>query len=308
MVHLQMNGFIGDNLFQYVAARIVAEQLGFALRVSHSKMKPESNVPQLLELLSHAQDAPLALAGAEYQTPVDFTACEAEGGSRPGDAPGHVSIATVTRNREPRRIEMRGYYQRYADLKPHKHSIRQWLTMPESTGGYHIDPQDIVLHVRWGDLVVFNLAMSMRYYTDLLQRLDYRTLYVCGVGINAEVRAALAPFRPVYIAGSPAQDFRFMLGFNRIIQSNSGFAWWAGFLSQAQEIYGPLMCENDRTDKMSEKPVNLMVDDEPRYHYVEGAPFLERDYRLRDVIASRHQLRKKRVASSLLRLAKRCLR
>lgn len=304
MVHLQMNGFIGDNLFQYVAARIVAEQLGFALDVSHSRMKPESNVPQLLELLSHARDAPLTLPGAVYESPRDYSACE----GRSGAASGAAELGALIGNREPRRIEMRGYFQKYSDIKPHKRTVRQWLAMPGDARGYRIDPRDIVLHVRWGDLVVFNLAMSMRYYTDLLQALDYRKLYVCGVGINAEVRAALAPFSPVYVSGSPAQDFRFMLSFNRIIQSNSGFAWWAGFLSQAEDIYSPLMSANTRTSKMAEKPVNLRVDDESRYHYIEEAPFLEREYSLRDIIASRGQLRKKRLARSLLDLMKRQLR
>ena len=34
MVHLQMNGFIADNLYQYVIARLIAEELGFQLEVS----------------------------------------------------------------------------------------------------------------------------------------------------------------------------------------------------------------------------------------------------------------------------------
>ena len=53
---------------------------------------------------------------------------------------------------------------------------------------------------------------------------------------------------------------------------------------------------------------DLRVDDEGRYHYVEDVPYLERDYTLRDVLASRDQLRKKRIASSIRHLVAQALR
>ena len=45
MIHLQMNGFIADNLFQYVVARILAEELGYALEVAHSRMQHPQRIP-----------------------------------------------------------------------------------------------------------------------------------------------------------------------------------------------------------------------------------------------------------------------
>ena len=69
-----MNGFIADNLFQYAVARLIAEQLGYALEVTHSPLHPEFNVPQLLELLAHCDDAPLSLPGKSYTAPIDYSA------------------------------------------------------------------------------------------------------------------------------------------------------------------------------------------------------------------------------------------
>ena len=79
MIHLQMNGFIADNLFQYVAARILAEDLGYALHVSHSRMHPRKNVPRLVELMAQFRDAPLSLPGKSFEQPVDNTAVMGNG-------------------------------------------------------------------------------------------------------------------------------------------------------------------------------------------------------------------------------------
>ncbi|MCX2978821.1 hypothetical protein [Candidatus Marimicrobium litorale] len=304
MVHLQMNGFIADNLYQYVIARLIAEELGFQLEVSHSKGKGGVNAQELDELLSHCTDAPLSIVGDRYAEPVDYAAHE----SNTAFDGFHLDLAAIFADKSPRRLEIRGYFQNYTLLRPYKARIRRWFDMPVFSGHYEIQPGDLLAHIRWGDMVVFDLAMSLSFYSDLLQRLEFERLFVCGCGISEEVREALEPFSPIYVQGTPAEDFRFMLGFNRIIQSNSGFAWWAGFLSSASEIYCPLMGQNERTDHSAATLRDLRVDDEDRYHYVEDVPYLERDYTLRDVLASRDQLRKKRIASSIRQLAAQALR
>lgn len=295
MVHVQMNGYIADNLFQYSVARLIAEELGFALRVSHSRMHTRRNSRQLREFLSHCRDAPLSLPGAAYEAPVDFSAH-----MEYGDFEGYeLDLDAICAGREPRRIELKGHFQHYRMLSGYKARLREWFAMAPADRGYDIGPEDLVVHVRRGDLVVFGLAMSLRYYTELLERLTFRRLYVCGCGIDHEVKRAFAPHAPIYVEGEPVEDFRFMLAFSRMIQSNSGFSWWAGFLSQAAEIYAPAMSCNTRTDHGKAHRVDLRVDDEARYHYIDDVPYLERDYRLSDVLRSVGQLRKKRVASSL---------
>jgi len=304
MVHLQMNGFIADNLYQYVIARLIAEELGFQLEVSHSRGKGGVNAQELDELLSHCTDAPLSIVGDRYAEPIDYTAHE----SNTAFDGYHIDLAAIFADKSPRRLEIRGYFQNYALLRPHKARIRRWLEMSVFSGHYEIEPDDLVAHIRWGDMVVFDMAMSLSFYSNLLQRLEFGRLFVCGCGISEEVREALAPFSPIYVQGTPADDFRFMLGFNRIIQSNSGFAWWAGFLSTASEIYCPVMGQNARTEHPKTTMSDLRVDDEDRYHYVEDVPYLERDYTLRDVLVSRDQLRKKRIASSIRHLVAQALR
>lgn len=298
MVHLQMNGYIADNLFQYAAARLVAESLGYALEVSHSRMHPESNVPRLEALLAACADAPLSLTGERFDAPVDYSAhCDL------GDFDGYeLDLEALTSNRQPRRIEMKGYYQRYALLQPHKARVRSWFAMSPCDRGHGVTPDDLVVHVRRGDLLVFGLAMSLAYYTELLDELSFRRLFVVGCGLDGEVRRALQRYDPVYVEGEPVEDFRFMLAFDRMVLSNSGFAWWAGFLSGAGEIHIPRMGRNTLTTHAKAHEVDLDVVDEGRYHFVENVPYQERDYTFADILRSRGQLRKKRLVTATLAL------
>ena len=295
MIHLQMNGFIADNLFQYVAARIVAEDLGYALQVSHSRMHPRKNVPRLLQVMSAFADAPLSLEGKVFSQPVDNSLCMGH-----GDFDGyHAELAEVTAHREDRRINMAGFFQSYAMLQPYKERIRTWFSVDPSNCGYDISDDDVVVHIRMGDLVVLGWAISLRFYVDLLDALEYRTVYICGFGLGEEVKQTFARFSPVYVHGEPLDDFRFIKGFNRIILSNSGFSWWAAFLSDATEIHVPVMAPNTRTFDPKSELADLHVDDEERYHYVHDVPYMERAVTLRDIVTSLGQLRKKRVLRSL---------
>lgn len=298
MVHLQMNGFIADNLFQYTVARILAEDLGYALQVSHSRMHPHTNVPRLLELMSRFRDAPITLPGKSFDQPVDATALIGHGGFDGY----HLDLQGMLRRRDDRRIEMAGYYQCYDLIRPYKSRIREWFDVAPNSIGHRIAADDVVIHIRFGDLVVLGWAISLGFYTQLLDQLNFRKLYICGFGLGDEVKRVFARYDPVYVHGEPADDFLFVKGFNRIIISNSGFAWWAAFLSQAEEIYAPVMAKNARTFDPKSELADLRVHDETRYRHVPDVPYLERSYTLRDIVGARGQLRKKRVVQALKQL------
>lgn len=298
MIHLQMRGFIADNLFQYVVARILAEDLGYALDVTHATLHPRENVPRLLELLSQFRDAPLTFPGKVFHHPVDSTAVIGH-----GDFDGYdLDLAGMTSRLDARKIMVEGYFQRYELLRPYKTRIRSWFEIEPCYFGHDISADDIVIHIRHGDFVVFGLAISLGFYTDLLDRLAFRKLFICGYGLSEEVRRVFARYDPTYVHGAPVDDFRFMKGFDRMIQSNSGFSWWAGFLSQAREIHAPVMASNTRQIDLKSEFGDLRVDDEERYHYVYDVPYLERSYTVRDIVASLGQLGKRRVVHSLKRL------
>jgi hypothetical protein len=107
---------------------------------------------------------------------------------------------------------------------------------------------------------------SLKYYCDILSTISYDRVYVLGTGIDNLVIDTFKKYNPIYINNGEIEDFKFIKSCKKIIMSNSTFCWWAAWLSDATEIYYP------RTKTgywSSERPdINLIIDDEPRYHLI----------------------------------------
>jgi hypothetical protein len=280
MIELHMEGLIGNNLFQYALARILAEDLGYALETTHSPYNPTTNAPWLVELMSYFHDAPLNLPGRSVDHPVDKTAWlghEGFDGFR-------VDLEAMRNDKTNRRILIRGFFERYEIFRGHKERLRTWFRTEPFDRGFDIAKDDVVMHIRRGDFIVRGRAISLTYYLNIMKELDFRKLYICGIGVDKDVERSFGRYDPIYVNGSPVDDFRFIRTFNRIIQSQSTFSWWAGFLSDAEELYAPLTIPNS-TDFEREYPhIDLRVDDESRYRYVQDVSQLERPTSVRDVI------------------------
>ena len=48
-----------------------------------------------------------------------------------------------------------------------------------------------------------------------------------------------AEYSPTYYEGTPFEHFSFFRCFRRVVLSNSTFAWWAAYLSDAEQVYAP---------------------------------------------------------------------
>lgn len=286
MIHLQMLGLIGNNLFQYAVARILAEDLGFELKVTHSTRLPQKNIPQLNELLAQFDDAPLSIPGKSFDDPVDRTAVM----GHDGFDGYHIDLSKISADDTPRQILVEGYFERYEVFQPYKERIRKWFKLDPISLGFNISEDDVIVHIRQGDFVLLGRALSLQYYLDILEKINFRKLYICGVGIDNKIKDKFHRYNPTYIYNSPLDDFRFINGFNRIIQSQSTFVWWASFLSQAEEIYAPLP-EIGAFEKLYPH-INLFVDDEERYTYTNNVPYVKKKYSLRDLIKANELLTK----------------
>ena len=56
MIHLQLQGLGGNNLFQYAVARLLAEDFGYSLEVAHSVKGDKANTSNLTGLLAQFED------------------------------------------------------------------------------------------------------------------------------------------------------------------------------------------------------------------------------------------------------------
>lgn len=67
------------------------------------------------------------------------------------------------------------------------------------------------------------------------------------------------------IHGEALEDFNFIKAANRLAISASSFSWWAAWLSDATEIYVPLV---GYFDSRVRPDIDLIVDDEERFKHI----------------------------------------
>jgi len=231
---------LGNQLFQYCFARILAEKLGYRLKNEPIKGFPGTEI---------------AVKGEDYS---DYPIQVLNGQK--------VNMEEEVEDRSKRRIILEwGFSQRYEYYRKHKDVIREEWLKPSGMMNGTVGKNDIVIHVRGGDFVKGGHALPFSYYRKALSMANYEKVYICTDNPKNDLIQLFSEYNPIIrCSESIMDDFLFMMSFNKIIQSSSTFSWWASFLSKASEIYAPLPKKGD----WSHRDINLRVDDEQRYNYI----------------------------------------
>lgn len=237
-------GRLGNNLFQYAVGRIIAESLGLGLDCGPSQedvYDPSSarsgGGSSLIELQHYFPYAPLHLGGRSLISPIDYFDV-----AQTPSWHGHlIDLPSILANQQARRIQLRGYFQRIEYFAEYRELLRRWFrpccgAVPRSIGR-----DDVLLSIRRGpDYAQRGWTLAMDYYDRVLSGLSHiGRIYVCGTGLDRTVSNCLRKYKAIYYLARPIDHFWFTMQFNRIILSNSTFAWWAAYLSDAGEIYAP---------------------------------------------------------------------
>jgi hypothetical protein len=267
MIEVKTFSQIGNNLFQYAMGRILAEEMGYALTVRMSaRERFRNNNLQLTELMRRFHDAPLVIEGKSFDEPVErFSVFEGSGFDG-----YNLDVERIVNNTAPRKIVLEGYFEKYRYFKARKSRLRDWFHLEPRSFGYPVSDQDILIHVRRGDYRREGRAIKLDFYTDVLKGLAWKKIYICGDDFDEEVRGRFKKYQPVFVRNSPPDDFCFVQAFRRIIQSQSTFIWWAAFISAADEIYAPVPGPHPAALRLPH--IDLRIDDEPRYRYIENVP------------------------------------
>ncbi|GAF97797.1 unnamed protein product, partial [marine sediment metagenome] len=141
-----------------------------------------------------------------------------------------------------RRVHCAGFFQEPQFYENDREKVRSWLNLiPVQDRS-----DDIVMHIRlgdYGDREVRSI-LNPQYYKRALEIERYRRgsprkLYlVCEYPQDRYIQY-LSQYRPILISGSAKDDFHFLRSCGTIISSNSSYAWWAAYLSNARTVYTP---------------------------------------------------------------------
>jgi Glycosyl transferase family 11 len=266
---------LGNNLFQYAIGRIIAEHHGLELECQQLQVPKEQMfmgrkydkgpIATLETLTRYFPGAPLRILGRRVDTPVECFELSQDN-TWSGQT---IDLQSILANRTPRQIRLAGFFQRYEYFAPYRDRIRRWFRCTPTRMPFKVAANDVIVNIRRGfDYGFSNWTLSLSYYEQVLSGLrDIGRVYICGTGIDDQVRRVLGKYNPIYHNGAPIEHFYFMTQFNRIVLSNSTFAWWTAFLSDAEELYAPRAAHTNSFGFTGFQDVDLHMR-EPRYHEV----------------------------------------
>jgi len=204
MIQTNYIGRVGNNMFQYVFNRMIAERcnLYFEETTSHPYWKDCSS----------------------KNFPVDVI---------PYDNKGRVKLSHGDV------VRTGGYYQDPRIYDNNRDLIKSFFKYDINKRKH----DSVTAHIRLKDYYEFGkgVVIHPEWYVNIFKMLccdsDYVTLYIVSDDVNDSYMDNFKEFNPIFISNSPKEDFQFIMNSNIIVCGNSSFSWWASWFSEASMIY-----------------------------------------------------------------------
>jgi len=206
-VRVDYVGRFGNNVFQYVYARLFAEKNGLALETPW-------NYQDVLPI----EPSKPGLSVTEPKVRFDEN-------DRPLEAP-----------RSPGAYVFYGFFQDAGIYYANRERILAF-TRPHAVEA--APPSALVCHVRLEDYYSYRIVIHPSWYRDILSRERFDQLYVVAQQRDTQyLKAAFGHLKYTLLSGgSLAEDWNYLRRFERVVCSNSTMAWWAVFLGRATKVY-----------------------------------------------------------------------
>jgi len=251
MVYTQLTNGIGNNLFQYIAGRMLSAYHDQQLVVLPST-KNYYGIDELNKIgieVSHSQ---------------------VPQGERVND----LNYASYfNKNYSNSNFYVSGYFENYKFFKNNINTIRSWFPQPQNK-----NDNDLVLHFRAGDRLFysneFDSKPQVHNFINAIEQFDFDKLHIVtdmpawknitaeelesmkfhvDVPPNKRVKAqesidyfnsivdGFAKYEPQIEKRTVIEDFNFIRGFSNILFQHGTLCWWAAMLSDAKKVgvYGP---------------------------------------------------------------------
>ena len=262
------NGF-GNNIFQYVSARLLAEHHN----TYHFVTPPWPDyyaIGDLKQLNINFEPRPM-------NSPLNIT-----------DKSYKAAYDSLLSNQD---LSLSGYFEDYTYYFPHRDRIKTWFPKVDSR-----EDNALVLHLRTGDRLVmkneFYSKPTVENYLRAMEKFDFDELHIVTdmpvwekitpdsfsemkfhlntpaherVPVEETVKyfnafvEGFAQFNPIIEKRSIVEDFNFIRKFKNILFEHGTLSWWAAFLSDAEKVgvYGPWRpWKKDTNKNLSQIPLD----------------------------------------------------
>lgn len=228
-ISYKSGGRFGNNLFQYICARLFAEENGFALLTGFPDQEIARPIPH--------RD------GTKWNTPTITMTDETD---------------LFARSWDPARYVFDGYFQRSKWYHERRSAVLRFL---ELTPIEEINRKDIVLNLRVGDdYKTLQWIIDPSWYLGILKKENFDRLHIVADVKDEAYLSYFKEYDPIVITSGGKEDWDYLRSFDRIICSNSTFCWWAAYFSQASRIYHFRRWVNHPAPQLHEFPNGISVD------------------------------------------------
>ena len=239
---------VGNNIFQYVFSRLLADRHGLNLSTDSLPILDVNG--QIFELNPDLETVNIGLNELEY--------------------------SKYFNDMEPCNFVVNTYGEDYTIYKPHIEEIRSWFADIPKT-----NQEDLAFHLRLGDRLLYKrdhdpcMRVEPKEYAEVFKRFDYNRLHIYTdmedwkhiaekeitqmkfhVSISEEMAVpssqavdyfnslvdVLDVYSPIVHCGGNVKDaFNAIRSFDKIMFQHSTMSWWAAVLSHASRVgvFGP---------------------------------------------------------------------
>lgn len=262
MVTVQLNGGLGNQLFQYAAAKSLSLHHGVPLRIDvssfHRTDLPELEIPRAFELYNFegVTDKTTVLSKEENQRIIRFLKKKSFAKFLPHHKRKiytepfyHFDRNFFQSNSE---VLLRGQWQSQQYFLPHEDELKPALRLKQNLienvkdkGQKLARENTVAVHVRRGDylrlpiILDWHGVMPKEYYANAFRELNKRCTHytVCYFTDDPEwVKENLFPIAEgemisQHLSETQYEDFYLMQNCRHNVIANSSFSWWAAWLN-----------------------------------------------------------------------------
>jgi len=263
------NGF-GNNLFQYIAGRQLAEY-------HHSKLIAIPPSPEYYAIPDlSAVGVDLWDFKEQLKAPPTGVIQINEKNYKEAFSPEYTGY----------NFELRGYFEEYSFYKDNIEAIKSWFPAVEKR-----PDNDLIIHLRAGDRLFykknFHLRPTIKNYLNAISQFDFGKMHIVtdmkkwahitkeeleNTSFHVDVPRyhwpdlqqsadyfngfidGLAKFDPIINRGKISEDFNYIRTFDNILFEHGTLSWWASITSNANciGVYGPWRSKDHPSKNLSQ--------------------------------------------------------